>query len=52
MEAIATVSAPDGVEPGSVVEVVEEGYLLHERVLRAARVIVAEASEDESTNCP
>ena len=50
MEAIATVSAPDGVEPGSVVEVVEEGYLLHERVLRAARVIVAEASEDESTN--
>ncbi len=50
MEAIATVSAPEGVEPGSVVEVMEEGYLLHERVLRAARVIVAEASGDESAN--
>tara|TARA_Y100001970_G_scaffold196634_1_gene239139 strand:+ start:4835 stop:5362 length:528 start_codon:yes stop_codon:yes gene_type:complete len=50
MEAIATVPPPDGVKPGHVVEVVEEGYMLHERVLRAARVIVAEASVDESSD--
>ncbi|MAZ23872.1 MAG: nucleotide exchange factor GrpE [Euryarchaeota archaeon] len=50
MEAIATVPAIDGIEPGGVVEVVEEGYMLHERVLRAARVIVAEASVDESSD--
>ncbi|SVA15859.1 uncharacterized protein METZ01_LOCUS68713, partial [marine metagenome] len=42
MEAIATVPAPDGSEPGTVVEVVEVGYMYHDRVLRAARVIVAE----------
>ena len=42
MEAIATVPAPDGSEPGSVIEVVEVGYMYHDRVLRAARVIVAE----------
>ena len=42
MEAIATVPAPEGCEPGSVIEVVEVGYMYHDRVLRAARVIVAE----------
>ena len=42
MEAIATVPAPDGSEPGSVIEVIEVGYMYHDRVLRAARVIVAE----------
>lgn len=42
MEAIATVPAPEGYEPGSVIEVVEVGYMYHDRVLRAARVIVAE----------
>jgi molecular chaperone GrpE (heat shock protein) len=42
MEAIATVPAPDGSEPGSVIEVVEVGYMYHDRVLRATRVIVAE----------
>lgn len=50
MEAIAMVPAPDGIEPGQVVEVVEDGYMLHERVLRAARVIVAEASVDEPSD--
>jgi len=42
MEAIATVPAPEGSEPGSVIEVVEVGYMYYDRVLRAARVIVAE----------
>ena len=42
MEAIATVPAPEGSEPGSVIEVIEVGYMYHDRVLRAARVIVAE----------
>lgn len=32
----------DGVEPGSVVEVLQKGYLLGDRVLRPARVVVAE----------
>ena len=38
--------APDGVQAGFVIEVVEEGYLLHERVLVASKVIVAEMSEE------
>ena len=42
MEAIATVPAPEGSDPGSVIEVVEVGYMYYDRVLRAARVIVAE----------
>ena len=29
------------------IEVIEEGYMLHERVLRASRVIVAEYGENE-----
>ena len=32
----------DGVEPGSVLEVVQKGYRLGDRVLRPARVVVAE----------
>jgi molecular chaperone GrpE len=32
----------DGAEPGSVVEVVQRGYRLGDRVVRPARVIVAE----------
>ena len=42
MEAIATVPVPEGAVAGSVIEVVEVGYMYHDRVLRAARVIVAE----------
>ena len=30
-------------EPGSVLEVIQKGYVLHDRVVRAARVIVAQA---------
>lgn len=42
MEAIATVPCPEGEEPGSVIEVIESGYRMHDRVLRASRVIVVE----------
>jgi|TARA_B100001105_G_scaffold233769_1_gene207883 molecular chaperone GrpE len=41
MEAIATIPAPKGTELGTVIEVIEEGYTLHERVLRPAKVIVS-----------
>lgn len=39
-EAMATVDNPDA-EPGSVTEVVQKGYVLNGRLLRAARVLVA-----------
>jgi molecular chaperone GrpE len=42
MEAIAVIPAPDGKDPGTVVEVIEEGYLFHERGLRPVKVIVSE----------
>jgi|TARA_B100001996_G_scaffold11563_1_gene9661 molecular chaperone GrpE len=42
MEAIATVPCLEGQEPGSVIEVIESGYRMHERILRASRVIVVE----------
>ena len=42
MEAIATVPVPDGGGAGSVIEIVEDGYMYHDRILRATRVIVAE----------
>jgi molecular chaperone GrpE len=32
----------DGAEPGSVVQVLQKGYRLGDRVLRPARVVVAE----------
>tara|TARA_B100000575_G_scaffold65227_1_gene50053 strand:- start:26717 stop:27226 length:510 start_codon:yes stop_codon:yes gene_type:complete len=46
MEAIAMLPAPVGVEPGCVMEVIEEGYMLHERVLIASKVIVADMAEE------
>jgi molecular chaperone GrpE len=42
MDAIATVPCPEGEEPGRVIEVIESGYRMHDRILRASRVIVAE----------
>ena len=42
MEAIATVPCPEGVTPGSVIEVIETGYRMHDRILRASKVVVAE----------
>ncbi len=43
-EALSTIPAP-GAEPNTVVEVVQKGYELNERVLRAAKVIVARTSD-------
>ena len=42
-EAMLEVDAPDGVEPGSIVQVVLKGYRRDDRPLRAARVVVARA---------
>ena len=42
MEAIAVIPTPEGKEPGSVVEIVEEGYMFHDRVLRPVKVIVSD----------
>lgn len=41
-EALAQVPAEEGQESGVVTEVYEKGYKLHDRVLRAAKVIVTE----------
>jgi len=40
-EALSTVAA-DGVEAGTVVEVVQKGYRLDEQLIRPARVVVSE----------
>ena len=37
------------VEPGTVIEVVQHGYVLHDRLLRPAMVGVAKAAEPQST---
>lgn len=42
MESIASIACPEGKLPGSIIEVVEDGYKLHDRVLRATKVVVAE----------
>ncbi len=41
-DAVGQQPAPEGVEPGAVMAVVQEGYTLGEMVLRASRVIVAQ----------
>lgn len=38
--------------PGSIVEELQRGYVLHERLLRPARVIVAAVPADESNESP
>lgn len=45
-DALLTVERAD-VEPGMVVDVHENGYLIHERVLRHAKVIVSKAPVEE-----
>ena len=42
----ALLSQPSDAEEGSVIEVVQKGYRLGDRVLRPARVVVAAAKED------
>ena len=44
-EAMALVENPDA-EPNSVMEVMQKGYLLNGRLIRAAKVIVAKAPEE------
>lgn len=41
-EVISTVPAPEGVQPHTILEVVEAGYLYHGHLLRPARVITTE----------
>ena len=41
-EALAQVPVEEGQESGQIIEVYEKGYKLHDRVLRAAKVIVTE----------
>jgi molecular chaperone GrpE len=43
-EALSLVAAPDAA-PGTVIDVVQKGYELNERLLRAAKVIVAREAE-------
>ena len=40
-QAISQAEAPEGVAPGSVVQVFQKGYLLNDRLLRPALVVVA-----------
>ena len=42
MEAIAAIPAPDDVDSGSVLQIIEKGYMIHDRVLRPAKVVVSE----------
>ena len=46
MEAIAAIPAPEGKNQGVVLEIIEEGYMYHDRVLRPVKVIVSETSID------
>lgn len=41
-QAVQTIAAEEGQEPGTVVTVHQKGYTLHERVLRPAMVVVAQ----------
>ncbi|HEY2956190.1 MAG TPA: nucleotide exchange factor GrpE [Candidatus Eisenbacteria bacterium] len=47
-EALLEIDAPEGVGPGSVVQVVHRGYARADRALRPARVVVARAAEGKS----
>ncbi len=39
---IFLVQEAEGKEPGTIIAVIENGYKLHDRVIRAAKVIVAQ----------
>ncbi|MFP6640778.1 MAG: nucleotide exchange factor GrpE, partial [Myxococcota bacterium] len=45
-EAMGQIPA-EGAEPNTVVEVLQKGYLLQDRMLRPARVLVAKEPQDE-----
>lgn len=42
MEAIAVIPAPEDKNPGVVLEIIEDGYMFHDRVLRPVKVVVSE----------
>ncbi len=42
MEAIAAIPAPEGVDSGRVLQVIETGYMIHDRILKPAKVVVSE----------
>jgi molecular chaperone GrpE len=45
-QAVAQVPQPD-TEPGTIIQVVQAGYVIHDRLLRPAMVVVAKAAEAE-----
>ena len=45
-EALAEVASPEH-EPGTVMEEMEKGYKLNDKVVRPARVVVSKASEEK-----
>ena len=47
-QAVSTVDS-DTIEPGYVAQVVQKGYLLHDRLLRPAMVVVAKAADTGKT---
>ena len=42
MEAIAAIPAPENIDSGRVLQVIETGYMIHDRVLKPAKVVVSE----------
>ena len=42
-EAISRVDAPEGIEPGQIVQMIGAGYRLHDRLIKPATVVVAQA---------
>ena len=50
-EAMSMVTEPD-MEPGSVARVIQKGYVLNERLVRAAMVMVAQAPPEEAATAP
>jgi molecular chaperone GrpE len=42
-QAISQIDAPEGTEPNTVLTVLQKGYVLHDRVVRPALVVVAKA---------
>ena len=42
MESIAAIPSPNGEDSGVVIEIIEDGYMFHDRILRPVKVIVSE----------
>jgi molecular chaperone GrpE len=52
-DAMLTVSEADSNLPaGTIADVIENGYVLHDRVIRAPRVVVVKGSSEESADTP